>query len=115
MYGAGFKGTADDTCSPSGNDDPSFVYRIDTQALHIDRAVQVGAVPKFVAASPDSRFVLQQSPISCERNLIIERSAVSRQWSALKPRKGEARITCTNQIGSLAMVGNFGGWQLRMQ
>lgn len=58
MYGAGFKGNADDTCSPSENLDPSFLYRIDTKSLTIERAVQVGATPKFLATVPNLPYVL---------------------------------------------------------
>jgi DNA-binding beta-propeller fold protein YncE len=58
MYGAGFGPEGDDNCTPSSGYDRSFVYRIDMQSLKIDRAYQVGAVPKVVAVTPDHRYVL---------------------------------------------------------
>jgi len=58
MSGAGFTSGAGDECSPAQNLDPSFLYRINTQSLNIERVVQVGAVPKFVATSPNNRLVL---------------------------------------------------------
>jgi YVTN family beta-propeller protein len=58
MYGPGFNRPGADTCSPASNHDHSYVYRINTQQLTIDQAIKVGAVPKFLAASPDDRYVL---------------------------------------------------------
>lgn len=47
-----------DTCTPSQKHKPSYVFRIDTETGTIVKAIQVGAVPKIVKASPDSRIVL---------------------------------------------------------
>ena len=58
MYGPGFDRPGDDVCSPSSGYDESFVYRIDTQTLEIDQASAVGSVPKYVATTPDGRYVL---------------------------------------------------------
>jgi YVTN family beta-propeller protein len=58
MYGPGFGRAGSDTCSPASGYDDSFVYRIDTSTLEIDKAIEVGSVPKFVAVTPDDRFVL---------------------------------------------------------
>ncbi len=58
MYGPGFGPAGSDVCSPSSGYGSSFVYRIDVSRLRIDRAVRVGAVPKFLAVTPDDRYVL---------------------------------------------------------
>lgn len=58
MYGPGFDRGGGDTCSPADGYDESFVYRIDVDALEIDRVIPVGSVPKYVAATPDGRHVL---------------------------------------------------------
>jgi YVTN family beta-propeller protein len=58
MYGAGFGPEGADSCSPASGYDNSFVYRIDTETLAIDQAIQVGAVPKYVAVTPDDATVL---------------------------------------------------------
>ena len=57
MYGAGFGPEGDDDCTPRGHDN-SYVYRIDTTSLEIDEAIKVGAVPKYVAVTPDAGYVL---------------------------------------------------------
>ena len=58
MYGPGFSHPGDDVCSPSSGVDRSFLYRVDTASWRVDGLVRVGAVPKFVAATPDGRTVL---------------------------------------------------------
>jgi YVTN family beta-propeller protein len=58
MYGPGFSHPGDDVCSPSSGVDRSFLYRVDTSSWKVDGLVRVGAVPKFVATTPDGRTVL---------------------------------------------------------
>ncbi len=58
MYGEGFGPEGSDQCPASNNYDESFLYRIDTTKLAIDAVVPVGKVPKYVAVSPDGRYVL---------------------------------------------------------
>ena len=58
MYGKGFNRAGEDNCPTSDAYDKSFVYKINTQTLAIEQVVEAGAVPKYVAATPDSRLVL---------------------------------------------------------
>ncbi len=58
MYGPGYDPQAgSDTCGKDQGQD-SFVYRIDTDALEIDRVYQVGPVPKHLAVTPDDRLLV---------------------------------------------------------
>jgi YVTN family beta-propeller protein len=57
MYGGGLSTAASDGCDP-GNWPDSFVYRIDTGTLRIDQLTRVGPVPKFLAVSPDDRYLV---------------------------------------------------------
>ena len=57
MYGPGMR-EGSDTCSPADEHPDSFVYRIDTRSLEIDQVIRVGAVPKFVAVTPDGARLL---------------------------------------------------------
>jgi YVTN family beta-propeller protein len=70
MYGTEFTNPGSDRCGISPNYDPSFVYRINTQTLTIDQAVKVGSVPKYVATSPDNRFVLTSNWCSGDLSII---------------------------------------------
>lgn len=58
MYGKGFGPEGKDSCSPKSGTDKSFVYRIDTKTGNIDQVIPAGAVPKYVAISPDGGTLL---------------------------------------------------------
>ncbi len=70
MYGPGFDRGGTDTCSPADRYDDSFVYRVDVAALEIDQVIPVGAVPKYVAATPDGRSVLVSNWCSYDLSII---------------------------------------------
>lgn len=57
MYGGGLDTSAGDGCN-EGDWPDSFVYRIDTTTLQIDQLLRVGPVPKFLALTPDDRYLL---------------------------------------------------------
>jgi len=57
MYGPGYVSDADDDCD-RGSWDDSLVYRVDVESLTIDAVVSVGAVPKFMAVTPDGSMLL---------------------------------------------------------
>ena len=58
MYGPGYDPQAGgDSCGKDQGQD-SFVYRIDTTALEIDRVYPVGPVPKHLAVTPDDRLLV---------------------------------------------------------
>lgn len=70
MYGRGFDNPGNDRCGGTGRHDPSFLYCIDTKSLRIVRAAKVGAVPKFVAVTPDDRLVLVSNWCSYDLSLV---------------------------------------------
>ncbi len=57
MYGAGFNNPGFDEC-PGTAYDPSFVYKISVQTLKIVDVIQVGSVPKYLAVSPDNKYLI---------------------------------------------------------
>ncbi len=57
MYGPGFR-EGSDKCSPADGTPPSYLYRIDTGSWKIDQVIPAGAVPKYVAVTPDGSKVL---------------------------------------------------------
>ena len=57
MYGPGHS-EGSDQCSPGDGTTSSFLYRIDTEAWKIDQVIPAGAVPKYVAVTPDGDKVL---------------------------------------------------------
>jgi YVTN family beta-propeller protein len=57
MYGGNLDTAAGDDCDQGGWPD-SFVYRLDMATLEIDQVIRVGPVPKFLAVTPDDRYVV---------------------------------------------------------
>lgn len=70
MFGPGFDNPGTDSCQPSDAIDDSFVYRITLDTLLIDEVIRVGAVPKYVAVTPDNRFVLVANWCSYDLSII---------------------------------------------
>ncbi|MBP0019855.1 MAG: peptidoglycan-binding protein [Cyanobacteria bacterium SBLK] len=82
MYGKEFNNPGDDKCNPQQKKDNSFLYRIDTNSFEIDRAIEVGSVPKYVATTPDDRFVLVSN--WCSYDLSVVDSEESREIYRIK-------------------------------
>ena len=70
MYGPGFNNPGSDQCSPSQKTDKSFLYRINTETLKIEKVIQVGSVPKYVATAPDNRLVLVSNWCSWDLSVV---------------------------------------------
>ncbi len=52
MFGTGYNPVADDSCD-RGSWDDSFVYKIDVETFEIVAVTPTGAVPKYLAVTPD--------------------------------------------------------------
>jgi YVTN family beta-propeller protein len=106
MYGDGFSSNADDVCSPEQNHDQSFLYRISAKNLNIDRAVQVGAVPKYVATTPNNRYVLASNWCSWDVSVIdpVQNKEVRR--IPLGPYPRGIAIAPNSQIAYVAIMGS---------
>lgn len=58
MYGPKLTDQGHDVCSPADHYDSSFVYRINVATMRIDQVIRVGSVPKFLAVTPDDKYLL---------------------------------------------------------
>lgn len=70
MYGPRFSRPGDDKGGPNSGVDDSFVYRVRLDDLKIDQVIKVGAVPKFVAVTPDGRYLLVSNWISYSLSVV---------------------------------------------
>lgn len=70
MFGAGFNNPGNDDCSPAQRTDKSFLYRINTGTLDIEKVIQVGSVPKFVAVTPNNDLVLVSNWCSWDLSVV---------------------------------------------
>jgi YVTN family beta-propeller protein len=74
MYGANFGPEGSDECSGPGGLSPSFAYRVDLETLAIDGVAQVGMVPKYIAVTPDDRYVLVTNWCSFDLSVVDRES-----------------------------------------
>lgn len=107
MYGAGFTSSADDDCSPDQNHEPSFLYRIGTEKLAIDNVVQVGAVPKYVATTPDNRYVLASNWCSWDVSVIDSQQNKEVHRIQLGPYPRGIVVDNASQIAYIAVMGSY--------
>ncbi|MDQ1482613.1 MAG: hypothetical protein QOF35_689 [Actinomycetota bacterium] len=75
MYGKGFGPEGLDACTPASAPDKSFLYRINTATLKIDQVIPVGAVPKYVAVTPDDSKVLVSNWCSSTMSVVNVKAA----------------------------------------
>ncbi len=77
MYGANFGPEGLDSCQKGDGTDESFVYKINTETYAIEKVVPVGAVPKYVAVTPNGNLVLVTN--WCTWDLSIIDTAANRE------------------------------------
>src|SRR6202167_2431082 len=62
MYGTGSGPEGSDTCTPQSALDaggtPSFLYEVSTTSLSVVGVAEVGMVPKYVAVTPNDKYVI---------------------------------------------------------
>jgi YVTN family beta-propeller protein len=107
MYGARFSSSADDDCSPEQNNEASFLYRIGTQKLAIDKVVQVGAVPKYVATTPDNRYVLASNWCSWDVSVVDPQQNKEIRRIQLGPYPRGIAVDNAAQIAYVAVMGSY--------
>jgi len=106
MYGNNFGPEGSDNCTGPAGLSPSFVYRVDLRTLAIDAVTQVGMVPKFVAVTPDNRYILVTNWCSFDLS-VIDRSTfkeVRRIYLGTDPR-GIA-VNDTSNVAYVAVMGS---------
>ncbi len=69
MEGEGFTNPGCDDCSGNTYDE-SFVYKINTRTFAIEKVIRTGSVPKYLAVSPDDRYLLVSNWSSANLSII---------------------------------------------
>ena len=107
MYGANFGPEGSDNCGGPGGLSPSYVYRVSLRTLAIDAVGQVGMVPKYVAVTPDDRYVLVSNWCSYDLSILDHGTLqeVKRIHLGAYPR-GIA-IDGSRQVAYVAVMGSF--------
>jgi YVTN family beta-propeller protein len=70
MYGANFGPEGSDSCRGPSGLSPSYVYRVSLKSLAINGVAQVGMVPKYVAVTPNDRYVLVTNWCSYDLSIV---------------------------------------------
>ena len=106
MYGPGFRHQGFDLCTPRDKIDRGFVYVINTKSLRKIDAIQVGEVPKYLAVTPDGRYMLvgnwcswDISVVDIKRNKEIRRidAGVAPRGMAFSPNGKTAYVTLVGE------------------
>lgn len=105
MYGPGFDNPGSDTCPGTGND-PSFVYRINVATLTIDQAIKVGAVPKYVAVTPDDSKVLVTNWCTYDMSIIDPTTAKETGRIKLGRFPRGIAVTPDSKLAFVAVMGS---------
>ncbi len=105
MFGEGFSHPGGDVCSPDSGVDDSFVYRIPLDTLTIDQVIKVGAVPKFLAVTPDGKTLLVSN--WCSYTLSVVDTATGKQVKSiyLGPYPRGIAVDSRAQYAYVAMMG----------
>jgi YVTN family beta-propeller protein len=110
MYGVGFGPEGVDTCTPASaaraGDTNSYVYRISLKTLTIDQVIQVGLVPKYVAVTPNDRYLLVAN--WCSFDLSVVNIATGREIRRI-PMGAYPRGIAVSQNSESAYVAIQGG------
>lgn len=106
MYGTNWGPEGSDSCRGPAGYDPSFVYRIDTKRLVIDQVIAVGVVPKYVAVTPDDRYVLVTNWCSYDLSIIDRRAG--REVKRI-PIGNYPRGIAVSPDGRTAYIAHMGG------
>jgi YVTN family beta-propeller protein len=114
MYGSGFGGEGTDDCYQN-QFGPSFLYRIDVAKLKIDDAIQVGPVPKYVAITPDGRFVLVSNWCGYDLSIVSTRLARQVKKLPLGPYPRGIAIAPNGKNAYIAVMGSTNIARLDLQ
>ena len=107
MYGKNFGPEGLDKCSPATAPDKSFLYRIDATTLKIDQVIPVGAVPKYVAVTPDDSTVLVTN--WCSQTLSVIDTGTARVVSTIAMGGAYPRgiaVTPDSKTAFIAVMGS---------
>jgi YVTN family beta-propeller protein len=107
MYGKGFNRPGDDVCSPASNHDHSYLYKINTEILAIEDVIKVGAVPKYVAVSPDNKYTLVTNWCSYDLSIIDTESNKEIKRISLGAYPRGIIVDKDSKIAYIAIMGSF--------
>jgi YVTN family beta-propeller protein len=106
MYGPALTHQGHDVCSPSDHYDSSFVYRIRVATKRIDQVIHVGSVPKFVAVTPNDKYLLVSDWCSYALSVVNVRTAKEIKRIPLGPYPRGIAVDPRSTTAYVAIMGS---------
>lgn len=106
MYGPKLTRQGHDVCSPADHYDSSFVYRIRVATKHIDQVIHVGSVPKFLAVTPNDKYLLVSDWCSYALSVVNVRTAKEIKRIALGPYPRGIAVDPRSTTAYVAVMGS---------
>ncbi len=107
MYGDNFGPEGSDNCGGPGGLNPSYVYRVSLKTLAIDKVGQVGMVPKYVAVTPDDKYVLVSNWCSYDLSILDYNTLHEVQRIHLGAYPRGIAIDGAKHVAYVAVMGTF--------
>ena len=105
MYGPALTREGHDVCSPANDYDSSFVYRISVATMRIDQVIHVGSVPKFVAVTPDDKYLLVSDWCSYALSVVNVRTGKEVRRISLGPYPRGIAVDPSSGTAYVAIMG----------
>ena len=104
----GFYHEGHDVGGASSGFDKSFVYRVRLSDLKIDKVIKVGSVPKYLAVTPDQKYLLVSNwdSYSSQRRRRARRASRSRQIY-LGPYPRGIAVSPDSRTAYVAVMGSY--------
>ena len=106
MYGNGWGPEGSDECQAGNHYDRSYVYRVDVKTMKIDNVILVGSVPKYVATTPDGRYVIVTNWCSYDASIIDVATQTEVQRIPLGPYPRGIVVSPDSRTAYIAVMGS---------
>lgn len=106
MYGNGHGPEGSDECGGPGGLTPSFVYEIGLKSLAIDKVGQVGMVPKYVAVTPNDKYVLVTNWCSYDMSVLDRTTLKEVKRVSLGAYPRGIVVNASSSIAYVAVMGS---------
>jgi YVTN family beta-propeller protein len=107
MYGANFGPEGSDNCSGPSGLSRSFVYRVKLSTLAIDGVAEVGMVPKYVAVTPDNRYVLVSNWCSYDLSVVDRATFKEVRRIPLGAYPRGIAVDSSGRVAYVAIMGSY--------
>jgi YVTN family beta-propeller protein len=106
MFGPGYT-EGQDVCAPGDGTDKSYVYRVPLDTMEVDKVIPVGAVPKYLAVTPDQKYLLVSNWCSYSLSVIDIHTSKVVESVSLGPYPRGIAVSPDSKTAYVAVMGSF--------